>query len=1162
MKRILILTLLSCALFQNCAQKTRIAQNVPEEVIEGRRAEVLFLGNVSAHHNSSKFAPLLITPLFNRGINITYTSDTSDLNTDNLKKYDGLIIYGNYDTITPDKEQALKEFVEGGKGLIPIHSASACFVNSDWYIQTVGGRFKSHRSGVFSPVTVKSDHPVMEGIAPFSSWDETYVHSNLNPDMTILQERVEGDVREPWTWVREQGKGRVFYTASGHNDSTWKQPEFIKLIGNGVLWAVGDKVNKAVQNYNIPKGVYSDANVPNYENRNPAPLFQHAFTAEESKKLIQVPTDFDIELFAAEPDITNPIAMAWDEKGRLWVIETVDYPNEVRQQDGTGGDRIKICEDTDGDGKADKFTVFADNLNIPTSITFMNGGVLIAQAPHFVFLKDTNGDDKADIRENIISGWGQSDTHAGPSNLKYGFDNRIWGVVGYAGYDGKIGDKTHKFGQGVYSFSTDAKDLDFKARTSNNTWGLGFTEDNDIFISTANNTHTALLTMPSKFMAKTLPSTNFQPVQKLDGHYDIHVVFPNLRQVDVMGGFTAASGHNFYTARNFPKSYWNTTAFVAEPTGRLIHNAILEKKGSGFVEKDGWNLLASSDEWVAPVHVEVGPDGAVWVADWYDFIIQHNPTPRGYENGKGNAYINPLRDRERGRIYKIKYKNAKPYTPIILSVNDTEGLLAALQNDNYFWRITAQRLLVESKNKAVAPALYQIINKKQVDEIGVDGGAIHAIWTLHGLGLINESNAEAIDVITKALNHPAAGVRKAAIQVLPKTLSSVGAIQKSEILKDKDLRVRLAAILAIAEMPATHHLGHLIYDAANDSENAKDQYIPQALLAAANAQKEGYLATAKSNTNASELIQNISKAVNEEIYRLDRRNPLLSVPEIVGKEIYIKGTVGKRNRDLEGNIVAQGDKNNGYAVYIQDAKLHMTVIQNGKKYTASSTSKVSEKFDFIATLTQKGNISLEIDEKQVAKAKAPGLFTVQPTQTVRVGEDLNNENRIGNYQGNFFLTGVLENAELELKKASVTATAAKPVAETSAASTLPTAVVNMKVLEHVMKFDKSTFTVKAGQKVVLNLSNPDFMQHNLLIIKPGTLDKVGNAADVLARDPNGADKQYVPKMPEVLFATKLLNPEDKVTLRFTAPSTPGDYPFVCTFPGHWRIMNGVMKVVK
>jgi azurin len=127
---------------------------------------------------------------------------------------------------------------------------------------------------------------------------------------------------------------------------------------------------------------------------------------------------------------------------------------------------------------------------------------------------------------------------------------------------------------------------------------------------------------------------------------------------------------------------------------------------------------------------------------------------------------------------------------------------------------------------------------------------------------------------------------------------------------------------------------------------------------------------------------------------------------------------------------------------------------------------------------------------------------------------------------------------------------------------LPTAVVNMKVLEHVMKFDKSTFTVKAGQKVVLNLSNPDFMQHNLLIIKPGTLDKVGNAADVLARDPNGADKQYVPKMPEVLFATKLLNPEDKVTLRFTAPSTPGDYPFVCTFPGHWRIMNGVMKVVK
>ncbi|RYZ20058.1 MAG: dehydrogenase, partial [Sphingobacteriales bacterium] len=123
-------------------------------------------------------------------------------------------------------------------------------------------------------------------------------------------------------------------------------------------------------------------------------------------------------------------------------------------------------------------------------------------------------------------------------------------------------------------------------------------------------------------------------------------------------------------------------------------------------------------------------------------------------------------------------------------------------------------------------------------------------------------------------------------------------------------------------------------------------------------------------------------------------------------------------------------------------------------------------------------------------------------------------------------------------------------------------IIDMKVVEHLMKFNKTTFTVKAGQTVILNLDNPDFMQHNLVIAKPGTMKKVGAAADQMVQDPNGAEKNYVPAIPEVLFATKLLNPEEKVTLKFTAPAKPGDYPYLCTFPGHWSIMNGIMKVIK
>ena len=147
---------------------------------------------------------MLAMPLFQKGINLTYTADLKDITPENLRKYDGLMIYANHDKIAPEQEEAIKGFVEGGKALIPLHSASFCFRNSDWYVQAVGGQFKSHKVDSFSTEIVKPDHPVMEGLSEFETWDETYVHHQLNPDIEVLMERVEGDHREPWTWVRKE----------------------------------------------------------------------------------------------------------------------------------------------------------------------------------------------------------------------------------------------------------------------------------------------------------------------------------------------------------------------------------------------------------------------------------------------------------------------------------------------------------------------------------------------------------------------------------------------------------------------------------------------------------------------------------------------------------------------------------------------------------------------------------------------------------------------------------------------------------------------------------------------------------------------------------------------------------------------------------------------
>ncbi|HMJ91107.1 MAG TPA: PVC-type heme-binding CxxCH protein, partial [Candidatus Acidoferrum sp.] len=189
-----------------------------------------------------------------------------------------------------------------------------------------------------------------------------------------------------------------------------------------VLKAISDERRKDWETFlaqREPEKREANPTVANYERRSEPLTFVHPLSVKGSKERTQVPPDMRLELFAAEPDIAKPIAFAWDERGRAWVCETRDYPHDV-QRSGEGNDSIKICEDTNGDGRADKFTVFADKLNIPTSLVFANGGIIISQPPRLLFLVDTNGDDKADVRREIMAGWGIGDTHAQANNLHYG----------------------------------------------------------------------------------------------------------------------------------------------------------------------------------------------------------------------------------------------------------------------------------------------------------------------------------------------------------------------------------------------------------------------------------------------------------------------------------------------------------------------------------------------------------------------------------------------------------------------------------------------------------------------------------------------------------------------------------------------------------------------
>jgi type 1 glutamine amidotransferase len=223
-----------------------------------RAVRVLFLGDRAGHRPAERFAQLqpVLTP---RNIELTYTEAMTNLNAAHLAQFDALLIFANITRISPEQEKAMLDFVAAGGGLVPIHCASFCFHNSTNYIELVGAQFRKHTTGVIKETIVNADHPVMKGLSPIESWDETYVHAKHNTNRIVLAERRytgtnsmtanlgntdQSDGAEPWTWVREHGKGRVFYTAWGHDQRTWSNTGFHALVENGIRWSAANSTNQ------------------------------------------------------------------------------------------------------------------------------------------------------------------------------------------------------------------------------------------------------------------------------------------------------------------------------------------------------------------------------------------------------------------------------------------------------------------------------------------------------------------------------------------------------------------------------------------------------------------------------------------------------------------------------------------------------------------------------------------------------------------------------------------------------------------------------------------------------------------------------------------------------------------------------------------------------
>jgi len=842
---------------------------------------VLFLGDRGHHRPAERFAQLepALSP---RGIELVYTERIEDLDPDVLGAYDVLAVYANIDSLPPAAEAAILDFVRNGKGLVPLHCASYCFRNSPAWVDLVGAQFQKHGTGEFRTTNVAPDHPLMQGFGGFRSWDETYVHTKHNPrGRTVLEERADGEQREPWTWVRTEGKGRVFYTAWGHDERTWSHPGFHNLVERGIRFAAGRDPAAAGAYVDHPAMTkppaglaafeYDAARIPFYKpggdrkamtSGGEEMQMQKPLSPEESRQHAITPEGFRVELFASEPLLVGkPLAFCFDADGAVFVAESVDYPNDLVEPAAedpaaavAGHDRIVKLVDTDGDGRADRREVFAASLSIPTSMLAHDGGLIVTQAPHTLYLKDTDGDGRADLRKILFTGWGTGDTHAGPSSLAWGLDGWVYGMVGYSGFSGTVGGEKHHLSKGFFRFAPDGSWFEALRSTNNNSWGFGFSEEGLVFGSTANGNPSEHMPLANRvyervrgWSATTLggiagsPEMELAPRASGDGSVAI-------RQVDHHGRFTAAAGHRLYTARAYPKEYWNRTAFVCEPTGHIVATFAVEPQGAGFTSRMAWDLVASDDEWTAPVAAEVGPDGQVWVIDWYNFIVQHNPTPAGFETGRRGAYVTPLRDTTRGRIWRVVHGTAPaaPRRPLAASPDE---LVAALRDTNMFWRERAQRKLVErAAGRAdgghdVVAALLPLVADTSVDAIGVNPGAIHALWTLRQLAALEGPHADprAIAAVRAALEHPSAGVRMNAVKALPRDQASLEPLAASGVAADPAPLVRLAVLEALGEYPPSAAAGAIVQGLLADPRTLADPVLADAATSAAAVQSAAVL---------------------------------------------------------------------------------------------------------------------------------------------------------------------------------------------------------------------------------------------------------------------------------------------------------------------------------
>src|SRR5215471_2602849 len=459
-------------------------------------------------------------------------------------------------------------------------------------------------------------------------------------------------------------------------------------------------------------GSESDYTIPWRQDRPP----NEPYSPQEAVRKMTVPEGFTVELVASEPDIVNPIGMSFDDRGRIWITESVEYP---RKPAGVGRDRVRIIEGTRSDGRAEKVTVFAEGLNIPTGVAVGFGGVWVLNAPDLLFLREKDG--KEASREVVLTGFGRTDTHELPNSLTWGPDGWLYGLNGVFNQCRVRSNngKEYQFNCALWRVHPRTHEFQIISEGTSNPFGVAWDSEGSAIVEACHwaNDHLFHFVETGHYQrqAGTFPPFTI-PLGSITDHGHQK---------------TAYCGITFLDTDAYPPQFRERIC-VGNIHGGAINVDRLQRDGATYLAKGEADLLNGNDAWFMPVALKIGPDGCLYVLDWYDRYHCSQDAARDPEGV----------DRLRGRLYRLRYGPAVPVPKFDLAQENDDKLTARIASPNIYFRETAQRLLTErlvTRANGESTNLRTRLEGLVIDPAAQKPARLHAFWSLIGSGALDPS---------------------------------------------------------------------------------------------------------------------------------------------------------------------------------------------------------------------------------------------------------------------------------------------------------------------------------------------------------------------------------------------------------------------------------------